>query len=268
MCKKRALPFLIIITMLLSFFPFMVAGAETDDGTKENFSEVIWDFDDGTTQGFDVNADSPVKNVTLSNDNNSLKIEGLSASNDISEGNYWANLRISADGWKKTQDILGAETLTMDVIAAAPATVSIAAVPQSPASMWANPRRAVIVRESDFTQQSDGTYKALLTINTDDAPNFNAIAEDADDSKMISIILFIGTKDADVIYLDNITVNGARKMIDNPGTHDPLGAPTIKPPIAGDSSVHLEWNGVEGAKGFNVYSTTTSGSYSTAMWKE
>ncbi|HEX9060901.1 MAG TPA: cellulase family glycosylhydrolase, partial [Clostridia bacterium] len=66
------------------------------DRTKEDFSKVIWNFDDGTIQGFGINSDSPTKDIGLSNENNALKAVYLSTySSDLSEGNYWANARLS-----------------------------------------------------------------------------------------------------------------------------------------------------------------------------
>ena len=73
-----------------------------------------------------------------------LQITGLNVSTDTSEGNYWANIRLSADGWGKSANILGAEQLSMDVIVDEKTTVSIAAIPQGPSSGWANPERAVV----------------------------------------------------------------------------------------------------------------------------
>src|SRR5690606_31595239 len=74
---------------------------------KEEFSTIIWDFNDGTTQGFGVNNDSPIEDITLTNVDNALQITGLEASSDISEGNYWANVRLSADGSGARPDIFG-----------------------------------------------------------------------------------------------------------------------------------------------------------------
>jgi endoglucanase len=195
---------------------------------KEEFTTNIWDFNDGTTQGFGINADSPVKGdvITLSNENNALKIAGLDASKDLSAGNYWANVRLSADGSSNKPNIFGAEKLTMDVIAPAPQTVSIAAIPQSSAHGWANPLRAKQVKPADFVQQADGTYKAVLTMTTADSPNFDAIAKDSADSTMTNIILFVGA-DANVISLDNISVSGNRAVTEPPVVHDPIGKPVL-----------------------------------------
>ncbi|MDZ7835055.1 MAG: carbohydrate-binding domain-containing protein [Alkalibacterium sp.] len=70
------------------------------------------------------------------NVDNALQISGLDASNDVSEGNYWANVRLSSDNYTPEVDILGAEELTIDVIVDEPATVSIAAIPQNGTHGW------------------------------------------------------------------------------------------------------------------------------------
>lgn len=197
-----------------------------DRTVKEEYSTVVWDFDDGTLQGFGINADSPVKDVILSNMGNALQISGLSVSNDLSEANYWANVRLCADGTGAKPDISGAEKLTMDIITDEPSSVSIAAIPQSATNGWANPVRAVKVTGENFTFQEDGTYKAVLSISTADSPNFEAIAKDPSDNIMTNIILFIGS-DNDVISIDNITVSGNRAVVENPVVHDPLGTATL-----------------------------------------
>jgi endoglucanase len=207
-----------------------IKGIEYDpvDRTKEDYSITAWDFDDGTTQGFGVNGDSPVKDVSVTNSDNELQLSGLTASSDTSEGNYWANVRISADSTSDEHkvDIAGAENMTMDVYAESPTTVAIAAIPQSASNGWANPNRAVIVSPSDFTKVSDNKYKATLTITTEDSPNFKAIAQSADDTKLTNMILFVGAT-TDTISIDNIIFNGTRSKIVNPIINDPLGEPTL-----------------------------------------
>ncbi|MFZ5985651.1 MAG: carbohydrate-binding domain-containing protein [Bacillota bacterium] len=223
-----------------------------DRTVKEEFTTVIWDFDDGTVQGFGVNGDSPVKDITLSNVNNMLKIEGLSASNDLSAGGggYWSNVRLSADGAGARPDIFGAEKLTMDVIAAEPTTVSITAIPQSAAHGWANPTDVAIVAESDFAKQVDGTYKAALSISTAISPNFKAIAEDASDSTLTNIILFVGTPESvNTISLDNISVSGNRAAVEKPVVHDPLGTPTLTSNFEDMTRQGWNWDAASGVKG-------------------
>lgn len=55
---------------------------------------IIWDFNDGTTQGFVINNDSPIKDLTLQNEKKKLKISGLGSSSDVSEGNF-CRMRVS-----------------------------------------------------------------------------------------------------------------------------------------------------------------------------
>jgi endoglucanase len=182
-----------------------------DDPTQNNptppidFSSGFWDFNDGTTQGFGINKDSPITTVNLKNVNNALQLTGLNTngSNDISEGNFWANVRLSADIWGKSINVYGKTQLTIDIIAPAPANVSIAAIPQSSTHGWANPARAIRVWTNNFFKQADGTYKATLTISKDDSPNFKAISENSSDSTVINMILFVGSN-SDNISLDNI----------------------------------------------------------------
>lgn len=219
-----------------------------DRTVREEFSEVIWNFDDGTTQGFDLNGDSPIKIVTVSNENGMLKIAGLDASNDISEGNYWANARISAEDSDFNPDIYGAEKLTMDVIVEEPTTVSIAAIPQNESYDWSNPDRAVQVTKEEFVKQEDGTYKTILTISRDDTPNLEAIGTDAEDSTLTNIILFIGAENTDTISLDNITVSGNRAAVEQPVEHDPLGEPTFPSDFEDMTRQGWNWDQSSGVK--------------------
>jgi len=170
-----------------------------------DFSSGFWDFNDGTTQGFGINGDSPITSILIQNANNALELRGLNTygSNDLSEGNFWANARLSADVWGQSINIYGLTKLTMDVISPSPTNVSIAAIPQSNTHGWANPARAVLISSNNFAAQADGTYKATLTISVDDSPNFKTIAADSNDSIVRNMILFIGAG-SDNISLDNI----------------------------------------------------------------
>lgn len=220
-----------------------------DRTIRKDYTTVIWNFNDGTDQGFGVNGDSPVKEgVTATNSYNALQIAGLNASNDISDGNYWANLRLSADNSSARPDIFGAEKLTMDVIVSEPTTVSIAAIPQSSTKGWANPLKAARVTSEDFEEQEDGKYKAVLTITTIDSPNFEAIAKDEQNSIMTNIILFIGTENADVIALDNISVSGNREVVEQPVEHAPIGKPTLPCDFEDGTRQGWNWDASSGVK--------------------
>lgn len=215
---------------------------------RNAYTTNVWDFNDGTTQGFGLNGDSPVKSVVLSNKNGTLKITGLSDSKDLSAGNYWANVRLSADGSSQKPDIKGAQQLSMDVITTAPATVSIAAIPQSSKHGWANPTNAIQVTPADFVVQADGTYKTTLTMTSADTPNLQTIAEDADDHIMTNIILFVGS-DTDSISLDNITVSGSRVDTDAAMTKDPLGTATLPSTFEDSTRQGWDWDAASGIKG-------------------
>ncbi|MFP4661753.1 MAG: carbohydrate-binding domain-containing protein [Halanaerobiales bacterium] len=213
----------------------------------EEFATVIWDFNDGTAQGFGVNSDSPIKDVTLENDNNALKISGLDSSNDMSDTNYWANVRLSADGTSISPDIKGAEKLTMEVIVDNPTTVSIAAIPQSDNHSWANPKTAIQVKAEDFEEIGD-MYKAIVAITPEDTPNFEAIATDPENNIMSNIILFVGTENADVVYLDNITVIGNRAVVEGPVEHATPGTVTLPSDFEDGTRQGWKWDGSSGVK--------------------
>ncbi|HEX3028140.1 MAG TPA: carbohydrate-binding domain-containing protein [Clostridia bacterium] len=220
------------------------------DRTKEEFTTNVWDFNDGTTQGFGINGDSPIKSpkLTVSNEKNALKLTGMNSSNDISEGNYWANVRLSADGSANKVDILGAEKLTMDVIVTTASAVSVAAIPQSSSKGWANPTRAIQVTPAAFTLQVDGTYKAVVTISRADCPNLDAIATDSADSTMTNIILFVGATGTDEVYLDNITVSGTRTKNVVVIEHAPLGTATLPSDFENDTRQGWAWDAGSGVK--------------------
>ncbi|NMB33467.1 MAG: cellulase family glycosylhydrolase, partial [Clostridium sp.] len=222
-----------------------------DRTIREDFTIVVWDFDDGTVQGFGINADSPLgedEGISIANSEYSLEISGLSSSNDVSDGNYWANVRISADDSDAQPDIFGAEELTIDVIVDEPTTVSIAAIPQSGTNGWANPLKASKVLAEDFVEQEDGKYRATLIITTGDSPNFEAIAKDEEDSIMTNIILFVGAENADVICLDNIAISGNRAVIEKPVVHDPLGIATLPSDFEDGTRQGWNWDMASGVK--------------------
>lgn len=207
---------------------------------------IIWDFNDGTTQGFVINNDSPIKDLTLQNEKKKLKISGLGSSSDVSEGNFWSNARISADNTTVRRDIFGCEELKIDVFVEEPTTVAIAAVPQSTAHAWANPKRAVKLTENNFMKQENGIYKATLSITTEDAPNLESIATDPNDSTLTNIILFIGTDHADTIFLDNIAIFGEKLVA--PVEHAPLGGSKLPSDFEDGTRQGWDWDGPSGVK--------------------
>lgn len=211
------------------------------DRNLKKFTETAWDFNDGTTQGFALNGDSTVTTVTVANSKNALLLTGMSASSDTSDGNFWADVRLSADSASGDHhvDLEGATSMSVDVIAAAPTTVSLAAIPQSSSHGWANPTKAVRAEPSDFALQPDGSYKATITIATKDSPNFQAIAADAADHIMTNLILFVGSA-SDSISLDNITFSGARDIVTPPVINDPLGTAAL--PSTFEDSTRQGWS--------------------------
>ncbi len=220
------------------------------DRTKEEFTTNVWNFNDGTTQGFGINGDSPIKSpiFTVSNQKNALKLTGMNNSNKISEASYWDNVRLSADGTANKVDILGAEKLTMDVIVTTASAVSIAAIPQSSTKSWANPTRAIQVTPAAFTLQTDNTYKAVVTISRADCPNLDAIATDSADSTMTNIILFVGATGTDEVYLDNISVSGTRTKNVVVIEHAPLGTATLPSDFENDTRQGWAWDAASGVK--------------------
>ncbi|MFW6280971.1 MAG: carbohydrate-binding domain-containing protein, partial [Halanaerobium sp.] len=216
-----------------------IKGEEYNPIDRDIFSKVIWDFSEGTTEGFVVNQDSPIKDVEIENEENSLKISGLGSSNDLSADNFWANLRISADEWGQSVDILGAEEITIDIISTEPAPISIAAVPQGPAAGWANPERAVQINESDFVESED-KYKAVLTLTAEDSPSLATIANSSEDNTLENIVLFIGADVVDEIYLDKIAVSGKEKEIEV--EHAPIGEAVFPSDFNDETRQGWEWD--------------------------
>ena len=223
---------------------------EPIDRSKVPFSTVVWDFNDGTTQGFGVNKDSPISVVSVTYGNDRLQLGDLGTSTDLSAGNYWANVRISADHWTAPSkpNIKGADRITMDVYAAAPAKVAIAAIPQSNSNGWGNPKNAVLLTEGDFVLQGDGSYKAVLTITKEDAPNLDAIATHETDNTLTNIVLFVGVQGTTSIQLDNIAFSGVRTIVDAPPLHDPLGTAKLPSDFEDNTRQGWGWSGDSGVK--------------------
>ena len=213
---------------------------------RTRYTKVLWDFDDGTTQGFAPNRDNPKEGVEVTNEHNRLKISGMGTSTDLTETNYWANLRISADTWGQTVYVQGAKELSMDVIAGEPTSVSVAAVPQGGATEWANPRKAAIVTPEDFTEQTDGTYRAVLTIIPDESPSMETLATDPEDNSFTNVILFVGADDQEFICLDNITISGVIEEIEV--IHAEKGEAVLPSDFEDDTRQGFAWAADSGVK--------------------
>ncbi|WEK55056.1 MAG: carbohydrate-binding domain-containing protein [Candidatus Cohnella colombiensis] len=213
---------------------------EPIDRTKEEFSINVWDFNDGTTQGFGQNSGNW---LTLANVNKALQISGLTSSNS-----EWDN-RISADSSTARPDILGADTITIDVITSAPTAVSIAAIPQSSSHSWTNPTSVAQVTVDDFVSVSSGVYKATIKLTGGSAANLANIANDPNDHILTNIIFLIASPDASVISLDNITFSGVRTIVTQPVVHAPLGTATFPSDFEDSTRQGWNWAGESGIKG-------------------
>ncbi|MEK0315106.1 carbohydrate-binding domain-containing protein [Cohnella sp. 56] len=216
---------------------------EPIDRTKEEFSTTVWDFNDGTTQGFGQNSDSPTA-LVVTNANNQLQIAGLKADS----ASVWDN-RISANGSTARPDILGTNKITMDVIASAPAAVSIAAIPQSKSAGWANPGTPAEVKANDYVKVSEGVYKAVITLSGESAANLENIANDAEDHILTNIIFLIASPHASTISLDNITFSGERTVVVQPVEHAPAGTAALPSTFEDATRQGWSWTGDSGFKG-------------------
>lgn len=220
---------------------------EPIDRTKVPFSTVVWDFNDGTTQGFATQTENTVVGVTYGNVNNRLQLSGISASSDVSN-NFWGNYRIAAGGSSARPDILGANRITMDVYADEPTTVAVAAIPQAAGHDWANPAAAATVVLGEANLQPDGSYKGTLTITDADAPNLAAIAGDPNSHVLTNLILYVASSNADVIAFDNIAFSGVRTIVDTPPLHDQLGTATLPSTFDDGTRQGWGWSGDSGVK--------------------
>ncbi|MBO9600390.1 MAG: hypothetical protein J7559_21540, partial [Cohnella sp.] len=224
-----------------------IAYEPIDRTPRESYSTVVWDFDDGTTQGFATQTENTVAGVTYGNVDNRLQLGGISASSDVTN-NFWNNYRIAAGNTSARPDILGANKITIDVFADEPTTVAVAAIPQAPGHDWISPNAAatVVLDESDL--QPDGLYKDTLTITAADAPNLAAIAGDPDSHILTNMIMYVASSAADVIAFDNITFHGTREIVENPVVHAELGTPTLPSDFENDTRQGWNWDGGSGVK--------------------
>jgi len=218
-----------------------IAYEPIDRTPREEFSAVVWDFDDGTTQGFGKNVDSP-NDLVLSNAGNRLQIEGLGA------GGIW-DYRISSDGRNPAANIAGAQSITAEIIVDEPATVRMAAIPQSNSAGWASPSgNGGEVTASDFAEQLDGSYKAVLTMSGNAAPNLAIIGNDATDNVLTNIILLLAAEDTTVIAIDNITVHGNRAVVQQPIEHAPAGTAALPSDFEDGTRQGWTWSADSGVK--------------------
>ncbi len=219
-----------------------------DRSAEGAFSEVLWTFDDGTTQGFGLNRDSGVKSVELSGNGQALLLSKMTNSKDITDTNYWANVRISSEGFNPSVDIFGADTITMDILVAEPTTVSIACVPQSDTNGWANPSVAVFAKPEDFKEQPDGTYKATVKMTSKEAPNLEVIATDKEGSVLSNMVIFVGSELGKDVMIDNITISGAGASALAPLEHDDIGTAKLPADFEDGTRQGFDWSVDSGTK--------------------
>lgn len=212
------------------------------------FSEVIWTFDDGTSQGFGLNKDSGVKSVEVSGNGQALVLSKMTNSKDITDTNYWSNVRISSEEYNPAVDIFGADTITMDIIVSEPTTVSIACVPQSDKNGWANPSVAVFAKPEDFSVQPDGTYLAQISMTSKEAPNLEVIATDKEGSVLSNMVIFVGSEHGKDVMIDNITISGAGASALPPLEHADIGTAKLPADFEDGTRQGFDWSVDSGTK--------------------
>lgn len=219
-----------------------------DRSAEGSFTEVLWNFDDGTSQGFVINKDSAISSVTLGNEDGSLLVSNLTKSIDVTDTNYWANVRISSEEYKPSFDIFGADTITMDISINELTTVSVACVPQSDTHGWANPKTAVRLLPEDFALQADGTYLASLVTTAAEAPNLEAIASDKEGSVLTNMVLFVGAENGADVRIDNITFLSSGISLLPPLEHAEKGTAVLPSDFEDNTRQGWDWSVDSGTK--------------------
>ena len=212
------------------------------------FEEVVWTFDDGTTQGFSVNKDSPVKSVIVENRDNMLWLSTMRNSKDITDTNFWQNVRVSSEEYDPQYDIFGGDTIKMEVFVEEPTTVSVAAVPQTDTHGWTNPKEALRIAPEDFEQQANGLYMAEAVLTAKQATNIEAIAADKEGSILSNLVLFVGTENGGDVGLDNITFSGAGLSALPPLEHAEKGTAKLPSDFDDMTRQGWDWNADSGTK--------------------
>lgn len=212
------------------------------------YSQVVWDFETGDTQGFVLNSDSPIRDVEMSNENGMLVLSNMAKSVDVSDTNYWANVRISSNDYNPGIDAFAADSITMEVYVDSPTTVSIALVPQTDVNGWANPNSAVRVYPDNFVQQDDGKYFALVTSTAKEAANLEVIATDAEGSILSNMVIFAGIEDGSKIYIDNITFSSSGAAAAAPLEHAPMGTASLPSYFEDGTRQGWDWSVDSGTK--------------------
>ncbi len=212
------------------------------------FEEVLWTFDEGTTQGFELNPDSPIKSVKLENRDNILWLTEMAASSDVTDSNFWVNVRISSQSYNPAFNIFGGDTVKMDVFVEEPTTVTIAAVPQADSHGWANPSMALIILPREFVEQDNGLFMAQAVMTKSQATNIETIAADAEDSVLTNLVLFVGSENGGNVGLDNITFSGSGASGPPPLEHERKGDAKIPSDFSNFTRQGWDWNVDSGTK--------------------
>lgn len=221
------------------------------DRTKSYYENTAFDFDDGTTQGFDVNPDSPSKDVKVTNSDNRLLLSNLPTEGDVNKDAFWNFSRISADGASASNkiNIKGAKKLKLNVYSDVPTTVAIAAVPQSNETGWASPKEAKVILPAEFLRINHLEYMATVVLTDEDAPNLKAIATSEKDNILSNIILFVGSKSAkisidDIAFLGEGT-NEVAPLINS----DPIGKAVLPATFENSTRDGIGFDSASGVQG-------------------
>jgi endoglucanase len=177
--------------------------------TATAFNELINDWNDGQNGGWGLQpGGTSDRTPVVSGDTYGLKLTPMTKSNSVDPANFWPNVAISGDGMPNHPNILGATTMSVDVLANNNSnTVSLAAVLQYGPN-WTNPTHAVLAKPEDFVKQPNGKYKATIKITAADSPTLGEMAADPAKSTLTNIIMYVGSGLGQTIWLDNISISG------------------------------------------------------------
>ncbi len=212
------------------------------------YEEIIWNFDDAATQGFEINRDSPVKDVEVSYVDGMMRLSSMTKSTNITEDNYWSNVRISSEQYNPGFDIFGADKISMKLLVEEPTSVSIACVPQSDKNGWANPSKALIAGPSDFTETDNGLFMAEISMGADFAKNLEAIATDPEGSILSNMVIFVGSENGGDVYIDDITFSSAGSAAAEELEHAEIGMAALPSDFDDNTRQGWDWSVDSGTK--------------------
>jgi len=212
------------------------------------YEEILWNFDDAETQGFQINRDSPVKDVEVSYQDGMMRLSPMTKSTNITEDNYWSNVRISSENYNPGFDIFGADKISMKLYVEEPTSVSIACVPQSDKNGWANPSKALITGPSDFAEAENGLLMAEISMGADYAKNLEAIATDPEGSVLSNMVIFVGSENGGDVYIDDITFSSAGAAAAEELNHAELGTAILPSDFEDNTRQGWDWSVDSGTK--------------------